>query len=97
MHGIGAESIGPSFETCTILRQKTKAPQELKVPEVLRPLLRAWWERANRPVSGPVFPVQKGKRAGDFDRTRGVSYAKRFKREPRQGWRTSSAPGELRF
>jgi integrase len=46
-------------------RKKSARPQALIVPEVLRPILRDYWERAGRPTSGLVFPVRKGKRAGE--------------------------------
>jgi hypothetical protein len=69
------------FTTCTVLRTKTKTPQVLEVPEVLRPFVRAWWERAGRPISGPVFPVRKGPNAGEFKAKRGISYADRLRRD----------------
>ena len=50
-----------SFASCTILRSKTAKPETLDVPEMLRPFLRAWWERAGRPIAGPIFPVRKGR------------------------------------
>src|SRR5690606_21011630 len=46
------------------LRKKTARPQLLEIPEMLRPVLRDWWERHDRPTSGPVFPILKGQRAG---------------------------------
>ena len=72
------------FERVIIPRQKTKrsrAPQELEVPPSLRPLLRARWKAHGKPETGPVFPVQVGPRAGEFRATRGISYAKRLRRE----------------
>ncbi len=72
------------FERVIIPRQKTKrkrAPQELEVPPMLRPYLRARWEALGKPESGPVFPVQRGPRAGQFRATRRISYAKRLRRE----------------
>jgi integrase len=68
------------FAACHVVRSKAAAPQPLEVPEVLRPYLRAWWERAGRPEAGPVFPVRKGTRAGDFRVRRGTSFAKRLRR-----------------
>jgi integrase len=46
----------------------------LVLPEILVPVLVAWWDAQGRPVSGPVFPVQKGPRAGKT-KGRGISYA----------------------
>ncbi|MFT3769645.1 MAG: tyrosine-type recombinase/integrase [Minicystis sp.] len=68
------------FATCTIPRSKTAAPEALDVPEVLRPFLRAWWERAGRPIAGPVFPVRIGPRAGER-KARMNSYAERLRRD----------------
>ncbi len=70
-----------AFASCMIPRSKTAAPETLQVPEMLRPFLRAWWERAGRPGAGPVFPVRKGDRAGDFKAKRGNSYAERLRRD----------------
>ena len=69
-----------AFTFCTIPRSKTAAPEVLDVPEVLRPHLRAWWERAGCPVAGPVFPVRKGKRAGERRGPR-ASHAKALRRD----------------
>ena len=69
-----------NFGTCSIPRNKTAAPEVLDVPEVLRPFLRAWWERSGKPVAGPVFPVRKGKRVGEF-RASKASHAKRLRRD----------------
>ena len=68
------------FAECFIPRAKTRTPQALAVPDVLSPFLRAWWERAGKPESGPVFPVRIGKRAGEARRLSN-SYAKRLRRE----------------
>jgi integrase len=45
---------------------------ELEMPEIVRAPLYAWWTRATsdafpsgKPTTGPVFPVVKGKRAGE--------------------------------
>jgi integrase len=54
------------FAECFVPRAKTKTPQRLAIPEVLAPFLRAWWERARKPESGPVFPVTRGKRPRRF-------------------------------
>ncbi len=55
---------GGRFAAGYALRKKTARPQLLEIPEMLRPVLRDWWERHDRPTSGPVFPILKGKRAG---------------------------------
>ena len=68
------------FAECFIPRAKTRKPQALGIPEVLGPFLRAWWERAGKPESGPVFPVRAGKRAGQAKRPAN-SYADRLRRD----------------
>ncbi len=68
------------FAECFIPRAKTKKPQRLAVPDVLAPFLRAWWERAGTPESGPVFPATTGKRAGGMRSPKGLSFAKRLRR-----------------
>lgn len=69
----------PSFATCVVPRSKTETPQEMAIPEPLRPVLRAWWEQHGSPASGPVFPARRGKNAGGFKAKRGISYAKRLR------------------
>jgi integrase len=68
------------FSECFIPRAKTRTPQALAIPDVLAPFLRAWWERAGKPESGPVFPSRRGKRAGDFRQASG-GFAYRLRRE----------------
>jgi len=68
------------FAECFIPRAKTKTPQALAIPDVLAPFVRAWWERAGRPESGPVFPVRIGARAGQA-KSASNSYAKRLRRD----------------
>lgn len=68
------------FARCFVMRSKTASPQPLEVPELLRSHLRAWWDRAERPESGPVFPARRGANAGGFKATRGISYADRLRR-----------------
>jgi len=60
-------------------RRKTERPQLLEVPEMLRPMLRDWWERAGRPAEGLMFPARRGNRAGE--RKIKVSHAKAFRRD----------------
>jgi integrase len=54
-----------TFETGWVPREKTARAQLLEVPEMLRPILRDWWERSGRPRTGFLFPVRRGKRAGE--------------------------------
>ena len=69
-----------TFEVCTIPRAKTERPQVLEIPAVLRPFIRAWWERQECPRVGPVFPSRRGKRKGSFKQARGASFAGRLRR-----------------
>jgi integrase len=69
------------FAECIIPRSKTATPQTLAMPEVVAQALRARWEAASRPEAGPVFPVQRGPRAGAMRATRGISFAKRLRRD----------------
>jgi integrase len=52
------------FAFAWVPRKKTKRPQRLAVPEMLRPKLLAWWVRHGKPTSGLVFPALRGKHAG---------------------------------
>jgi integrase len=65
-------------------RRKTKRPQLLEVPEMLRPILRDWWDRHEKPATGLVFPVRYGERAGE-GRAR-TSHAKAFRRDLRRAF-----------
>jgi integrase len=60
-------------------RRKGGKPQRLTVPEILRPILRDWWERHGRPTAGPLFPVRRGERVGKAKMK--VSHAKAFRRD----------------
>ncbi len=68
------------FARAFIPRSKTAEPDELEVPELLRPFLKAWWQASEVPDHGPVFPVEIGKRAGEFKAARGNGYAARLRR-----------------
>jgi integrase len=68
-----------AFAECFVPRAKTRTPQRLAIPSALAPFVRAWWERAGKPESGPVFPVTRGKRAGQA-RGKGT-HAARLRRE----------------
>ena len=63
-------------------RNKTATPQLLEIPEPLRPILQAWWERHEEPKEGLVFPSSRGKRAGESKRK--VSHARALKRDLRR-------------
>lgn len=69
------------FASCVVPRAKTDDPQVLEIPEVLRARLRARWEAAGRPVTGPVFPARRGANKGGFRATRGISFAARLRRD----------------
>lgn len=58
-------------------RKKTARPQLLEIPEMLRPILRDWWERHGQPTEGPVFPTVRGARAGQEKRRSNVAAALR--------------------
>jgi integrase len=48
---------GGAFTWGRVPRAKTKRPQLLEVPSVLRPTLRHWWELSGKPSVGLMFPV----------------------------------------
>jgi integrase len=55
-------------------RPKTKSGHRMLLPDVLVPVLRAWWDSHGRPTAGPVFPCRRGARAGQR-KGKGISYA----------------------
>ncbi len=65
-------------------RRKTRRPQLLEVPEMLRPILRDWWERAGRPTTGHLFPSRRGQRAGEPKGK--TSHALAFRRDLRRAF-----------
>lgn len=79
------------FEWCRVPRQKTKAPQLLEVPGMLRPVLAKWWELAGSPRTGVVFPTRHGKRAGEEKRQ--VSHANRFRRDLMEAFKQARKRG----
>jgi integrase len=82
LHALRWESLdaeGGRFELGWAPRQKTAAPQLLEIPEMLRPLLRDWWERRGRPKEGPIFAARKGKRVGSEKKK--TSHAEAFRRD----------------
>ena len=78
-------AFGPEFATCTFVRRKTRKrrplPETFEVPEPVRAFVAAWHEAHNRPGGGPVFPVRKGRRAGEQKKASNMSYADRLRRE----------------
>lgn len=69
------------FAWCSIPRSKTKTPQQLAIPEMLRPIFRAWWSTRGRPLDGPVFPRRRGPKVGGFRKAKGHSYAASLRRD----------------
>ena len=84
-------AFGPGYSTLTLVRRKTRkkrpAPVTLVVPAVVRPYLEVWHDEQRQPgqdaplAAGPVFPVRRGKRAGQAKRAANMSYADRLRRE----------------
>jgi hypothetical protein len=61
-------------------RKKTKRPQKLDIPEMLRPFLVDWWQYQGSPLSGLVFPVLRGDEAGKGAKGH-VTHAEAFRRD----------------
>ncbi|HTA90914.1 MAG TPA: hypothetical protein VK745_15090, partial [Polyangiaceae bacterium] len=78
-------AFAPGFTACSFVRRKTRRknplPQTLEVPEGVRAFITAWWQSQGEPTTGPVFPVRKGRRAGEFKKHSSMSYADRLRRE----------------
>jgi len=74
----------PGFETCSFVRRKTKKKRPTQevhaVPDAVRPFVAEWHARLGSPEFGPVFPVRKGKRAGQ-SKVANNSYADPLRRE----------------
>jgi len=70
----------PDFTKGTALRTKTKKKQYMEVPELLRPILKAWWRATDEHKSGLVFPALRGKHAGVGGKTE-VSHAEALRRD----------------
>ena len=85
LNSLDWSAFGPGFEVCKIVRRKTRKknphPQPLGVPAPVRPFISAWWEKQGKPTAGPVFPVRRGKRAGEAKKRSNMSYADRLRRE----------------
>ncbi len=73
MHAVKWEhfdtTLDGAFTWGIALRRKTARPQRIEVPEVLRPILRDWWTRADKPTTGLVFPPLRGKHATPDEKT----------------------------
>jgi hypothetical protein len=67
------------FAEAFIPRSKTGTPDLLEVPEMVRPFLRARWEQHGCPEAGPVFPCERGRRAGQARQIRGTCFADRLR------------------
>ncbi|HST56290.1 MAG TPA: tyrosine-type recombinase/integrase [Solirubrobacteraceae bacterium] len=72
-------------------RKKTKRPQLLEVPEMLRAILQAWWDQAGRPRQGVVFPVRRaGRRGNRVGQGRGkASHARALRRDLQRAFAAS--------
>lgn len=91
------ETTGGAFSWGLAPRQKTRRPQLLEVPAMLRPILHDWWVRAGKPSSGVVFPARRVGKRGDRvgQRRLGVSHAEAFRRDLQRAFKaTKSAPQE---
>lgn len=65
-------------------RKKGGKPQKLAIPDIAKPILWDWWKSAGKPTSGAVFPVRRGKRAGEH--REGGSHADAFRRDLRRAF-----------
>lgn len=83
-------AFGPGYGTLTLVRRKTRkkkpAPVTLVVPALVRPFVEVWHQEQAKlgedpPAAGPVFPVRRGKRAGEAKKRSNMSYADRLRRE----------------
>ena len=77
-------------------RSKTKSPQRLIIDEMLKPILRRWWEHQGKPLEGVIFPaLRDGKhsKAGKGEK-HNVSHAKALRVQPPPGlWRRRATTG----
>ncbi len=76
------------FEWGYAPRAKTRSPQRLGVDEMLRPILRRWWEHSGRPRKGLVFPSLRDgsiSKAGKGEKHE-VSHADAFRRDLRRAF-----------
>ena len=70
-----------AFAVCMIPRTKTGVPQRMEVPSMVAGPLRARWLSVGSPMSGPVFPIRKGKKKGEPRPARNVSFAAELRRD----------------
>ena len=69
-------------------RSKTKSPQRLIIDEMLKPILRRWWEHQGKPLEGVIFPaLRDGKhaKAGKGEK-HNVSHAKALRVDLRRAF-----------
>lgn len=61
-------------------RRATRAYERVqhRIPHTVREPLINWWRKHGCPTSGPIFPVQRGKRAGHY-KGDNISYAQAFR------------------
>jgi integrase len=88
MHALRWESLDTAdgaFAFGWAPRKKTARPHLLEIPEMLRPLIRDWWERAGKPATGLLFAARRGKHAGTGPKI-GVSHADAFRRDLRRAF-----------
>jgi len=65
----GRRRTGRAFE-----RVKHVLPESMIAP------LQAWWVKQGSPVTGPVFPLRRGKKAGQRKTGKGISYVKALRK-----------------
>jgi integrase len=68
-----------TWSTWRVYRPKTESWAVHKLDPVAAQVLQVWWNVHNRPLTGPVFPVTKGKRKGQ-PKARGSDWAKPIQR-----------------
>ena len=82
------DSANGRFEWGYAPRSKTSNPQRLLIDEMLRPILRRWWEANGSPREGLLFPALidgKHSDAGEGEK-HNVSHAKAFRRDLRRAF-----------
>jgi integrase len=92
----GFDVEGGAFTWGYAPRAKTRRPQLLEVPAMLRPILRDWWQRAGRPSEGLVFPVTRVGKLGDRvgQERRHVSHAAAFRRDVQAAFKAARERGD---
>jgi len=82
------DSTNGRFEWGYAPRSKTSRPQRLLIDEMLRPIIRRWWEANGSPLDGLVFPALRDgeySKAGEGEKHQ-VSHAKAFRRDLRRAF-----------